>query len=101
MAAELSRLKCFIITIRPNLVREVRQFVFLIRHPRQDQCSSLSGTMIARARIWRRSWSIFEDGDHVLGSESPLQISQAGAADRPKLFIERAFGNTDNLSWPQ
>ena len=37
-------------------------------------------------------------GTMVLGSESPLQISHAGTADRPHVFIERAFGNTGQLT---
>ncbi len=37
-------------------------------------------------------------GTMLLGSESPLQISHAGVNDQPKVFIERAFGNTGQLT---
>lgn len=37
-------------------------------------------------------------GTMLIGSESPLQISHAGVVDRPHVFIERAFGNTGQLT---
>ena len=37
-------------------------------------------------------------GTMVLSSGSPLQISQSGVVDRPKVFIERAFGATGQLT---
>jgi len=37
-------------------------------------------------------------GTMVLSSGSPLQISHAGVADRPHVFIERAFGATGQLT---
>ncbi|MEK6281706.1 MAG: FHA domain-containing protein [Acidobacteriota bacterium] len=37
-------------------------------------------------------------GTMVVGSEAPLQISQAGLADRPQVFLERPFGKTGQLT---
>jgi len=37
-------------------------------------------------------------GTMMLGSESPLQISQSGTARQPKVFIERPFGNMGQLT---
>jgi ABC-type multidrug transport system ATPase subunit/pSer/pThr/pTyr-binding forkhead associated (FHA) protein len=37
-------------------------------------------------------------GTMLLGSPSALQISQAGIADRPKVFLERPFSNTGQLT---
>ena len=37
-------------------------------------------------------------GTMLLGSESPLQISHSGLADRPHVFIERAFSHTGQLT---
>lgn len=37
-------------------------------------------------------------GTMVIGSANPLQISQAGLADQPRVFLERPFGNTGQLT---
>jgi ABC transport system ATP-binding/permease protein len=37
-------------------------------------------------------------GTMVIDSASPLQISHAGVGDRPQIFMERAFGNSGQLT---